>query len=230
MPVSVRLYSVARCVVATYEENHFLRGDRTLQLGDVRLAKLYGPLLVLVAQNNKPKSFRQFLNLAKHNFNNEGLVQDAIPLHLGRKFEAFRLYLRFYDLPDPSAWITDRNEQNSNKYTADFNLERERKASATWDWTPYVPKSKSLRGVKVYTQFFTSLECFARPNNKQRTGLDLRKHLAKYHIRQVLDDNIHTMSTAQVAKLNGLRRVQVADWIDRVVAGEKFEEILDGLL
>jgi len=32
------------------EENHFLRGERTLTLTDVRLAKKYGPILVKLAE------------------------------------------------------------------------------------------------------------------------------------------------------------------------------------
>lgn len=93
--------------MANYEENHFLRGDRKLSQADVEIAMRSGPILVLIAKRKRIKTFKEFVNIIKENFPNSAIVNQAIPVLSGRRFEAFRLYLRTYDLPDPSSWITD---------------------------------------------------------------------------------------------------------------------------
>ena len=151
--------------MANYEENHFLRGDRKLSQADVEIAMRSGPILVLIAKRKRTKTFKEFVNIIKENFPNSAIVNQAIPVLSGRRFEAFRLYLRTYDLPDPSSWITDQNEMNSEEYETDFDPLFQRNASAIQDWSQYVPRKRSLLGVPRYTNFFKSIKYFASKNN-----------------------------------------------------------------
>ena len=168
------------------EENHFLRGERTLTLTDVKLAKKYGPILVKLATIKKEKSFRQFLNIAKKLHANDPLIADAIPVTTGRRFEAFRLYLRFYDLADPSSWITDKAGENSDAYKKDFNLAQMRFKSSNENWTPFIPGMGNRR-ISQYSTFFNELQSYAGLSYKKRTLPALRRSLAKLEVRRTAE-------------------------------------------
>ena len=168
------------------EENHFLRGERTLTLTDVRLAKKYGPILVKLAEIQKERSFRQFLNIAKKLHAKDPLIADAIPVTTGRRFEAFRLYLRFYDLADPSSWITDKAGQNSDAYKKDFNLAQMRFKSSNENWKPFIPGMGNRR-VPKYSLFFNELKAYAGLKYQKRTLPALRRSLAKLEITRTAE-------------------------------------------
>ena len=97
-----------------YEENHFVRGDRKINLTDIGLARLYGPILKQLILRKQPMPFTEFVRIAKSSYpkKNAALLY-ASPRDIGRRFECFRLYLKFYHLPDLSAWVTALNGENS---------------------------------------------------------------------------------------------------------------------
>lgn len=216
--------------MANYEENHFLRGDRKLSQADVEIAMRSGPILVLIAKRKKTKTFKEFVNITKENFPNSALVNQAIPVLSGRRFEAFRLYLRTYDLPDLSSWITDQNEMNSEEYETDFDPLFQRNASAIQDWSQYVPRKRSLLGVPRYTNFFKSIEYFASTNNSKKPGLDLQTHLAKLYIRTVLSEQKSIISTGDFKKLLSVQKKDQNEWIERTLKGEKFTDIINEII
>ena len=213
--------------IKKYEENHFLRGDRYLREADVEIAKYFGPVLVAVAKSQKTISFQEFLEHARRNFHDVPAITKSIAVISGRRFEAFRLYLRFHKLPDPSSWITDKKENNSLEYTTDFDPLSQRQASANQDWLHYVPRKKNLSGVPRYTTFFTSLEKFTKANSRNRTGEDLRIHLAKLKIRTMLTELKSTLDDKKISKLAVEQTKNQTIWIERVSSGEEFEDIIN---
>ena len=207
------------------EENHFLRGDRTLTLTDVRLAKQYGPILIAIAKGQKPKSFRQFIKIAKANYPNSKVISNAIPVSTGRRFEAFRLYLKVYSLRDPSAWITDLAGNNSSEYETDFFAPDERIKSAQFDWSPYVP-GKSLVGIKIYTDFFRDLDAYARLREKQRNLTNLVRICAKHSIlRQVYEDP-SILPKADKETFNKVIGQRMTTLITRTLLGDKLKDLI----
>lgn len=216
--------------MANYEENHFLRGDRKLSQADVEIAMRSGPILVLIAKRKRTKTFKEFVNIIKENFPNSAIVNQAIPVLSGRRFEAFRLYLRTYDLPDPSSWITDQNEMNSEEYETDFDPLFQRNASAIQDWSQYVPRKRSLLGVPRYTNFFKSIKYFASKNNSKKPGLDLQNHLAKLQIRTVFSEQKSIISAGDFKKLLSVQKKDQNEWIERTLKGEKFIDIINEII
>ena len=216
--------------MARFEENHFLRGDRRLSEADVQMAKHSGPILVLIAKRQKVTTFKDFVAIAKKNFPNSVFVKQTIPVLMGRRFEAFRLYLRAYHLPDPSSWITDQHETNSAEYIADFDPLAQRDASAKQDWSKYIPWRKSLLGVERYTNFFASLEYFAKTHNSKKPGDALQTHLAKLHIRSVFSEHMKILSENNLKKLVKDEKKSRDSWVERVRQGEHFNDIVQEIL
>ena len=216
--------------MARFEENHFLRGDRRLSEADVQMATHSGPILVLIAKRQKVTTFKDFVAIAKKNFPNSVFVKQTIPVLMGRRFEAFRLYLRAYHLPDPSSWITDQHETNSEEYIADFDPSAQRYASAKQDWSKYIPSQKSLLGVERYTKFFASLEYFAKTHNSKKPGDALQTQLAKIHIRSVYSEQKKILSENSLKKLVQDEKKSRDIWVERVRQGEHFNDIVQEIL
>lgn len=115
--------------------NNFLNGNRQVTETDAALAISYYPLLVGLATRMKTISFGDFVELAKRAYPDNLAVQNAIPVSTGRRLEFVRIFTALQDLPDLSAWVTDRNGKNSSTFKKDFDPVEERRKSAKEDWS-----------------------------------------------------------------------------------------------
>jgi len=140
-----------------YEENHFFRGDRRLSRTDVELARLYGPILKQIKSKDSPTPFKDFIKITRRAYSsrNYSLLR-ARPINTGRRFECFRIYLKFHQLPDLSAWVTSLSGENSESYKKDFIPIMERSKVQLVEWDNYIPDPG--RSHIRYHEFFDSLE------------------------------------------------------------------------
>jgi len=121
----------------TYEENHFLRGEREPTITDYVLACHYPFLLMVLAENRQSMSFKEFLTWAKTSFPNVKKIQNAIPVSTGRRFEFIRIFTKSHNLPDLSAWVVSTKGKHNKKYLKDFDPDAEKNASAEVNWRKY---------------------------------------------------------------------------------------------
>jgi len=134
------------------EVNNFVLGNRRLSETDVKLAEYYFPILIKVARDGgfqSTISFLEFIREAQAYYPEIEIVQKAIPVSTGRRFEALRLFLRDENLPDLSAFVVNAGSgRNSADYVKDFDpiLERKKCAQVAWerylnnDWIEYAAK------------------------------------------------------------------------------------------
>lgn len=117
--------------------NHFLNGQRRVTDADAALAVAYYPLLVGLAGTRQTMAFKDFVDLAKATYQDNPVVQNAIPVSTGRRLEFVRVFTAFQGLPDLSAWVTGKGGKNSATFQRDFDPEGERRRSAEVDWAAY---------------------------------------------------------------------------------------------
>jgi hypothetical protein len=203
------------------EPNHFLRGERNLTLTDVMLAKFYGPILKNIAKSGQSKSYKQFLIIAKKEYSSNPVVQEAIHVTTGRRFEAFRLYLRQYNLPDLSAWVTDQKDSISLQYTKDFDPLSERSNTINYNWDLYIPDPQ--KALPTYDEFFRQLDKYGRLPYRKRTCSLLEQHLEKLKIKNYVRMNFHLLPDAAKKDYKAFMKPYAARLIFDLCKGDDLE-------
>lgn len=205
------------------EPNHFLRGERNLTLTDVKLAKLYGPILKNIAKSSQSKSYKQFLIIAKKEYTSNPMVQEAIHVTTGRRFEAFRLYLRQYNLPVLSAWVTDQKDSISLQYTKDFDPLSERNNTLNYNWDLYIPDPH--KALPTYDEFFRQLDKYGRLPYRKRTCSLLEQHLQKLRIKNYVRTHFHLMPDSIKKDYKSIMKSYAARLIFDLCKGDDLETV-----
>lgn len=218
-----------------YEENHFLRGDRKLRNTDVELARLYGPLLKQLVGAPDPVSFKEFIKTAKKEYlPSHNVVKHALPVSTGRRLECLRLYLRFFDLPDLSAWISSIDGQHGADFKRDFVPEVERTKTMNVKWDKYIPDPHA-RHYRYHT-FFDSLNRTALAYPQKDPADMLKNTLSKLRIKFHAEQESQKFN--QLSQKSVLRFLQpyTKDLIEFIkpnifyedIAEDAFKEIIPG--
>ena len=214
---------------------HFLKGQRRLTDKDVEIARLYGPLLKNVARTRTTENYEDFIDTAKNVYlPQHPLINNVLPVSIGRRFECFRLYLLFNDLPDITAWIVGANGQNSKQYKGDFNYFSERQKSQSTTWGHYIPDIN--QGMKEYDDFFDALLNCAFEKDKFASQHRIHNLLAELKIDKFADNNskvIQRLGTTSVKNIIQPHRVKIKKHLltkvlDNDLVEEAFELHLPG--
>jgi len=172
---------------------HFLHGKRRLTETDVKLAGLYGPLLKTSVKQFSKIQIRDFIALAKNTYlPNHSVINNILPISIGRRFECFRLYQKFNDLPDLSSWVVSANGMNSPQYRNDFVPKEQRNATLFVNWNNFIPDAN--QSLKEYDDFFDALNTCAFERNKVASQLSIHRKLAELKIDQFANRNSKVMT------------------------------------
>lgn len=109
---------------------------------DLHLAGVYWPILMRVAKNNQGRHVRDFsliqyarlIGEAKSAHPDDPVVQNAIPVSIGRTLDPINWFCRENDLPNLSCLAVDAKGKPGIGYMRNNNWEEEKAAVAAHDW------------------------------------------------------------------------------------------------
>ena len=121
------------------------------------------------------------------------MINNILPISIGRRFECFRLYQKFNDLPDLSSWVVSANGMNSPQYRNDFKPKQQRNSTLFVNWNNFIPDAN--QSLKEYDDFFDALYTCAFERNKVASQLSIHKKLAELKIDQFTNRNSKVISS-----------------------------------
>lgn len=103
---------------------------------DVRLARIYLPLLLEVARQKGAITYGGLVEAAQRRHPGNPDIKRAIPVSTGRRLEVIRLYCKQRELPDLAALVVNKETRECGAFYAshtDPQLERNQVYALDWD-------------------------------------------------------------------------------------------------
>jgi hypothetical protein len=108
----------------------------TVTLLDVQLASAFYPILVDLAQQQQCLSYKELLVRAKNRYPNNGAVQRAIAVSIGRRLHTVRIFTNARGYPDLTCLIVNQTTKECGiAYTQTFDPEEARQRVFAFDWS-----------------------------------------------------------------------------------------------